>query len=191
MQPKIPKWRTPFLLFLCAYTFMLRVPSECLLVAAHACGLHPESSTPTFHIATDHVRWFLPTRKNWARPSVIKRACWCTVCTKTCPVHILGPAFASLPAGQQPFARITKDHAIKLLRQLLSLLNVEEAASFGTHDCRRGHCDDMVRAGKGLTEILTAGGWRSASGQKSYTNAVDLEMKACLEAHFTALQEDD
>ena len=49
----------------------------------------------------------------------------------------------------------------------------------------------MVASGKGLVEILIAGGWRNAAGQKPYTDAVDLEMRACLEAHFAALQEDD
>ena len=97
----------------------------------------------------------------------------------------------SLEAGARPFASLSKDAILKALRQLLALIGVQDAELYGTHNCRRGHSDDMVRAGRGLAEILVAGGWRSAGGHKPYTDRVDLEMRACLEAHFAMLDEPD
>ena len=113
------------------------------------------------------------------------------------PARLLFPLLRSLfplaswHSGVRPFEGFTKDSALKALRQFLNVLNVPDADSYGTQDCRRGHNEDMVSKGKCLTEILIAGGWRSASGPAPYTNAVELEMRACLEAHYTAMTDED
>ena len=169
---------------------MLRVPS-CLPVVVHAPAAAATEETPIFYLRDDHAIWYLPSRKNWARPSVVRRSCTCAICRLTCPVHVLGAAFSGMPAGTSPFASISRNRAIQLLRQMLKLQHVDDADSFGTHDCRRGHCDDMIRAGSGLGEILIAGGWRSPGGQRSYVDMVDLEQRATLEAHYATLAEAD
>ena len=63
LAESVPRWRIPFLVFLSAYTFMLRVPSECLPVAVHSCGEFPADTTPVLHVPEDSVSWYLPRRK--------------------------------------------------------------------------------------------------------------------------------
>jgi hypothetical protein len=45
-------------------------------------------------------------------------------------------------------------------------LKVLQAASYGTHDIRRGHAKDLQMSGASLAETLAAGQWRSPAFMK-------------------------
>ena len=181
----------PFLLFLSAYTFMLRLPSVALPVVAHAYGPAHAGDAPMVQLTKDYVAWIFPRRKNWDRPSIIKRQCWCHQCVKTCPVHVLGAALRAIPPGIQPFAGITRDRALRYLRRFLDRIGVDQPDDYGTQDLRRGHNEDLVRAGKTWQEILLAGGWRAPGGNRPYTDLSELEMTACMRAHLDIMEEED
>ena len=80
--------------------------------------------------------------------------------------------------------------ALKRLRALLAELRVAEASLYRTHDFRRGHADDMRRAGATLAEILLAGGWNSAAFQ-DYLDMHAVEEDAVFEAHVCASSDSD
>ena len=77
------------------------------------------------------------------------------------------------------------------LREMLEEVGVPDAALYRTQDLRRGHNEDIVAAGGGLLEVLTAGGWLAPGAHKSYTDLVQLEMRVCSEAHDACLNDDD
>ena len=102
-----------FMLFLAAYICMLRAPSEGLPVvcisparleaikrAKGMCRGRP----PVACVTDTHVEWFMWRRKNINRPTSLKRACWCTTCKRTCPVHVLGGFLKTQHEGARPFA---------------------------------------------------------------------------------------
>ena len=105
------------MLMLAAYIFMLRVPSEGLPVvilsaaalAAHKLLPGPRGGDrwPTVVCVTGtYVEWFFWRRKNKLTPSSIFRKCWCAESKNTCPVHVLGKFFLSVPERSQPFVGI-------------------------------------------------------------------------------------
>jgi hypothetical protein len=198
------------MLFLAAYVFLLRVPSEALPMAAG--GGAGKKVTPIFkvHVDRNTVELWLPKRKNRRTPSsqfrlfvapflhglfvaiacVSHRPCWCKKCPVTCPVHVLGAYMAGLPVGTQPFVGITPAAANKGLRSLLLCLDVPRAADYRCHDLRRGHAEDLRRGGATLGEILRAGDWRSPAFLQ-YLSAEQLEMDRVVEAYDLESSDED
>ena len=124
------------MLFLVAYIFLLRVPSEALPLTAH------EGSSCLF-LEGGQVVLLLKRRKNKPSGSRLTRACWCCRSPSTCPVHVLWPFVASLTSGQGLFSGITPQHALTSLRQWLLELRAPRALEFRTHDFGRGHAKDL------------------------------------------------
>ena len=121
----------------------------------------------------------LNRRKNKPQGSRLVRGCWCKECSKTCPVHVLGPMLDELQHGEKMFPGISAGEALRMLRVMLTALGIAKAQQYRTHDLRRGHAKDLQLSG-GLTwrvhawrsgwrcvpgaplwEILAAGEWRS------------------------------
>ena len=69
-------------------------------------------------------------------------------------MHILGPWIGAAPPGSQLFADISTEKAIGTLRIMLAAVGVKKAASFRTHDLRRGHAEDLRQSG-----VAVCGGW--------------------------------
>ena len=65
---------------------------------------------------------------------------------------------------------------------MLCVLGVEQSETYRTHDLRRGHADDLRKAGTPLTEFLKAGEWRTPAFY-TYLNLEDLQADAAMEAH--------
>ena len=59
------------------------------------------------------------------------------------------------------FPGLTPGVVLAKLRARLATLGVADAMDYRAHDFRRGHADDLRRAGKTLKEILQAGEWKS------------------------------
>ena len=76
------------------------------------------------------------------------------------------------------------------MRLKLHQLGLENASRFRTHDLRRGHALDLLRAGANLGEILRAGQWRSPAFLQ-YLDLEELERDAVLEAHLDESSSED
>ena len=153
------------MLWLASYTFLLRLPSEVRLRtllhplrrsnAASLCKALPMcKANPDSALAAQeqtiiwenngevHIR--IARRKNRPKGSgIIRRRCTCKVGESAmCTVHALWEGFfARLPDGAKPWARITANRALELLRMTLRRLQIPAEMTYGTHDFRRGHAE--------------------------------------------------
>ena len=202
-----PVWVLTAMWCLTAYTFLLRVPSECLTITIGG-GSEDDCQHSSLLGHDDCIVLVLKSRKNKPQGSRLTRCCfsfllccvhicacwhrtcWCSTCPEVCPVHRLGNFFSSLPVGSKPFAGISPGKAIADLRALLARLSVKDASLYRTHDLRRGHARDMQARGATAGEILAAGEWRSA-GFMAYMDKDALECDAVLEAHFQLSDDED
>ena len=173
------------MVFIAAYAFLLRVPSECLPMAAHSAPKGME--VPVFMLRGREAVLRLPFRKNRLFPTEIVRSCWCSSCKLTCPVHAFGAFMQNLPAGARPFASFNPGQTLLALRELLCELDVEHAMLYRMHDFRRGHAEDLRRLpGTTLGEILEAGDW-SSGAFKDYLDRKSLERDRVAAAHGKGL----
>ena len=170
------------MLFLTAYVFLLRVPSEALPIVRRSIGVD-NGEQSVISLEGDSVQLKLACRKTKPCGSTLLRQCWCDQDTATCPLHILWPFFAAQPEGTKVFAEISDGNARTNLKYMLEVLRVPEAQLYRTHDLRRGHADDMRVNGASLCEILRAGEWRSPAFLE-YLDINQLERDAVLEAHM-------
>ena len=188
----VPHGRQFSMLFLCAYVFLLRLPSEALPIVVgsatpeaeedgHKCVVSPGETSVSLRLA-----W----RKNRRGPSTLSRSCWCRRCRATCPVHVLGSFLASVPVGASPFAQFRPPQVLAVIRDTLLGLGVPNAQRYRTHDFRRGHAQDLAARGARLAEILRAGDWKSASFLQ-YLDREELEGGAVNEAHAVESSSDD
>ena len=166
--------------FLASYGFLLRVPSECLPMCAHKAPDGVEA--PVFLLRDGEAILRLPFHKNRLYPSEIVRRCWCAEARNTCPVHSLGTFFRQQEEGARPFVHLNPAQALLSLRELLCELGIQNAMLYRLHDFRRGHANDLWKAGGILAEILEAGDWSSAAFL-SYLNRVQLERDRVDAAH--------
>ena len=177
-------------LFLLAYVFLLRVPSEALgAVFATSPGLDSKS---VVELSDSELVLKLQKRKNKPRGSVLRRGCWCnekSMSRISCPVHALGAELAICQHGEPLFAGITAANALATLRNCLTALGVEQAGQYRTQDFRRGHAEDLRASGAPLKAILEAGEWRSPAFM-TYLNVELLESEMVLQAHYDESDED-
>jgi hypothetical protein len=179
------------MLWLAAYTFLLRVPSEALPMAKGdaVTSEWPGNEQSVLFLQDENTLCLkLLRRKNMMRGTVIKRTCSCRNSVRLCPIHVLWHGFfAGLDFGAKPWARLSSGFANRSLRQALTELKVPHAVSYGTHDIRRGHAKDLQMSGASLAETLAAGQWRSPAFMK-YLDQSELEQGVALEA---AVESDD
>lgn len=121
----------PFaMLWLMAYTYLLRVPSEALPAVRGGGEFDPPPGLQTLvyleeHEGRDTLCVKLASRKNKIGGSLLRRACSCRGCPKTCPVHVLWHRFfALLETGTQPWHGVTPAAALAHLRLSLQSLQV-------------------------------------------------------------------
>ena len=174
-------------LFVFAYAFLLRLPSEALPVITCTKESAGESqSTVYFDEDEGCVVLHLKSRKNRRQGSVLRRTCWCRVRVRrsmsclhdsllkqasraTCPVHVVGTVIKKLGPGKQMFKGVTANAALSKLRIMLCELGVAKAVEYGTHDLRRGHAMDLQAAGSsGLCLVLQSKHSAVASGAPLY-----------------------
>lgn len=178
------KFKQYGLLFLLAYAFLLRLPSEALpvvtgLVTGQA-SLFREGETLVL---------VLRRRKNKPGGSRLVRTCWCSESTATCPVHVIGPVLDQLAPGMPLFNEISAASALHVLREMLTLLGVDQAMAYRTHDLRRGHALDLQLSGAPLYEILAAGEWKSPAFL-AYLDIERLERDVVVQAHVDESDDD-
>ena len=197
------------MLFLFAYTFLLRLPSEALPVVVGSRVEGTVVAQAVVSVEGDELVLTLKRRKNKQRGSRITRKCWCAKCEETCPVHVLGRYFTELGCGARPFGNITASRALACLRLMLVRIGVADAEKYRTHDFRRGHAKDLQLSGApagswshcapcvvvcglsgaSLYEILAAGEWRSPAFM-DYLDWARLEADTVLQAHVDESDEE-
>ena len=114
------------MLFLTAYVFLLRVPSEALPIMK-LCSGELQGQKPLIYLKNEQVHLRLPRRKNKPFGSLLKRSCWCSTCSKTCPVHVLWEFMSQQHDYCSPFKGISKHTALRDLRGILQTLGVADA----------------------------------------------------------------
>jgi hypothetical protein len=114
------------MMYLAAYSFLLRVPSECLLMTAGGEPLRqlPDGRHSSFATGPTEVTLRLAKKKNKLHGSVISRGCSCEADARLCPVHVLGKWMAGRPPGEQPFRAMSPAWALGELRRRLGVLRV-------------------------------------------------------------------
>ena len=178
------------MLYIAAYAFLLRVPSEGLPMCRWGVGsaTHPEQSVLTF--SEGELVLTLASRKNRPHGSRLVRSCWCLQSASTCPVHVLWPFFDALPVGFKPFSSLNLRMLNQDLRRRLERVGVGEAQLFRTHDFRRGHAGDLQTSGATLLHILEAGEWRSPAFLK-YLDMETMERDLVVQAHLVESSDDE
>ena len=183
-------------LYLFAYIFLLRLPSEALPAAKGR-----NSGTSRLFQEGDSLVLELDRRKNRPRGSRLKRSCWCEQSVATCPVHRLGEYLGGQEDGAALFAGIGAAEALATLRHILYVLEIAKSSEYRTHDLRRGHALDLQMsgacacglqqlspvsaacwAGAPLYEILSAGEWSSPAFLQ-YLDYWRLEADVVIQAH--------
>ena len=135
------QWRY---LWIVAYAFLLRVPSEAIPLRAGDPGV-PAAWQAGLFVHGEEMRLRLRTRKNRRQGSLLSRRCWCADSSATCPVHALGPWLARHRRGEPLFPLVSSASALCELRRALRILGVPDAAQYCTHDFRRGHAEAPAR----------------------------------------------
>ena len=180
------------MLYIAAYAFLLRVPSEALPMVAGMQGavgslqanqdqLHKQQAV--LSVQGNQVILTLKRRKNKPRGSIIRRECWCATSRNTCPRHKLGAYLGTKKMGNKLFPSFTPAKASERLRARLSEIGIANANTYKMHDFRRGHTKDMQDKGACLRVILDAGEWRSPAFL-AYMDKEKLEHDAVVEAHL-------
>jgi hypothetical protein len=153
------------MLYLFAYAFMLRVPSEALPAEVGEVGSCDQPLPVGRHsrlgLRAGELVLQLARRKNRLHGSTLVRGCWCRRCAATCPVHVLAPWLALMPEGSKPFGHVSARQARDDLKRRLVEMAVPHANEYWLHDFRRGHTQDLLDRGSNLAEILRAGEWRT------------------------------
>ena len=161
-----PSFKEYGMLYLVAYAFLLRLPSEALPMRSASPEVPDGQSV--LRCEGDWVVLTLARRKNRPHRTQLVRTCWCKESKKTCPVHRLGPWLGAAPLGGALFPAVTAARALGKLRDILWLLGpaqltalapharcvaagVEESAAYRTHDLRRGHALDLQLSGAALS----------------------------------------
>ena len=183
-------------LWLIAYIWLLRLPSEALPMVV--CASEPQRGVHKAAVwrEGDNICVLLSCRKNLQGGSgVLRRTCSCAGSPLMCPVHILWDKFlANVPVDTKPWLNVSAAQVMKWIRGAFLALTVcvwngrqiygvvfckqvPNASAYGTHSLRRGHARDLLESGATLAEILRAGQWRSAAFMR-YLNLADIEKVA-------------
>jgi len=180
------------MLFLAAYVFLLRVPSEALVMCYDRVCREPEDRKSVLIVRDDSVSLHLKSRKNTSERTVITRYCWCNKVhgSALCPVHTLGVWAAKHSNGSQLFYGISCASTVSSLRNWLRELGYECAYAFRPHDFRRGHSKDLQDAGASVEEIMREGGWRGP-GFLPYISRNELERDIVIDAHRDESSDDE
>ena len=201
------------MLWLAAYVFLLRVPSEALSMkrgGGDFTATPDEQAVLWLNECTGELCLRLHRRKNREQGSLLQRVCSCKGSPDICPIHILWDKFfKQLSPGCAPWkSHISAPQARSRLRdslralQVVSMLSqrscclrqricqVPNAAMYGTHDFRRGHAKDLQDSGAPLAVILAAGEWKGRA-VVSYMDLSELERDVALEASMLSDGEGD
>ena len=175
------QWKPFARLWVLAYAFLCRVPSEALPIVAGK-SRASENAACRLVIEGTKIALHLKRRKNRPQGSVLVRSCWCKQSARTCPFHTFAPVLDAARDAEPLFFGFSSHAALQALREMLRILKVKDADLYRTHDLRRGHALDLQLSGAPLYEILQAGEWRSPAFLQ-YLDMHRLETCLVVQAH--------
>ena len=144
-------------IFVLAYSFQLRAPSELLGVTAGK-----GSGPAAIYSEGSRIYLQLRRRKNKIWGSRLWRECSCRASRTTCRRH-LGHLLKGTVTGAPLFEGITPARTLDVLREILKRLDVPNAELYRTRDLRRGHTLDLQAAKASLQDMRQDGEWRSSA----------------------------
>ena len=128
-------------LWLLAYTWLLRLPSEALPMCV--CASEPQRGVHQSAVwrEGDNICVLLSSRKNLQGGSgVLRRACSCEGSPHMCPVHVLWEQFLdSVPVGTKPWLNVSAAQVLKWMRCALIAFAVRTSACCTNAICRILH----------------------------------------------------
>ena len=185
-------------LWLFAYVFLLRVPSEALPAHAGDEGPAPSWQSGLF-VRGEELCLRLRRRKNRRHGRFLTRGCWCRQSPTTCPVHVIGRWLATRQRGEPLFPGVTPALALRTLRRHLGALAVPDWGEYRTHDFRRGHAEASARwpcgsrprsacvPGPGLEAIWLLAGCNLARGRVEVCAPLRFACVGCPAAQVSGL----
>ena len=152
-------------LFVVAWQFLLRVPSEGIpLQHGSLSELHvlPEGRRSALTVDAEfcaHLR--LKSRKHWPKGSLLSRPCCCAGGLNVlCVGHRFSLRRKCLNVGDKLVTRSPSD-CLKQFRCLLSMLGVLNAERFTWKAFRAGKATSLINQGFSLPHVLSSGEWKS------------------------------
>ena len=160
-----------------AFLIMLRLPSEALpltrALPTDRLLAHEPSSSP----AVIGLREFqgeqrlitkLAKRKNTRNAFIATRPCFCgdnaLLPRHNCPIHrFWKAALRHAEPGASLFPSLQGGDFSRILRAVLSKLDVIDAEKYPSHCFRRGEATAILNSGATLSGIMRTGGWASSS----------------------------
>ena len=155
---------TMAMMYLGAYVFLARVPSELLTWQFDGMRLtNREAMDVSVGIQYTEVemRVHMTKRKNAQLGDSVRRACSCHLCRALCPIHVLGPWLSTFEIGGFPFGSLSASTTTRKLRMDLEAIGVTDAILYSLHSFRRGGANDMKELGCSVEDLQRAGGWNS------------------------------
>ena len=169
------------LIALIGWSFLLRIPSECLPLCRQQAGEDLESEERLARRAVIGLQGGkliikLNKRKHMATGSRMARACICEdyspaslelhIPQLLCPVCQLWPAIRQrVPVGGALFEGWTGKRVLAELRYFAEGREWPRAARLGTHSFRRGAARAILDAGGSFAQLLRSGQWHSSAYQ--------------------------
>jgi len=161
-----------------AYHFMTRVQSELYPLQFDGRSHNPSNWHSFISVRAKDILITYHHRKNAPNGAVIKRTCICEsapdllcgVCCVRALYHDRRSADVSV------FTSIHLQADMFLIRSILEPIGI---SSISWHSFRRSCAQDMLRSGCTISQIIRAGGWRSAAFVQ-YLNRRDLDDRAHL-----------
>ena len=152
------------MMYLTAYSFMVRVPSESLPMIAGGDPSKPlvQGTHSAIAVVDNEIILLLARRTNLPDGSIIRRDCTCSKPRQMCPVHVLGPSLQAIAGrGQGPFSNISPCFARSELKRRDGLAGCLDSKLYTLQELRRGHAQDIIENGGNLQRISSAGQWSS------------------------------
>jgi hypothetical protein len=139
-----------------SFSFLFRVPSECL-------PLSWNSEHSSVVIDGDKVHISLTRRKNKPAGQSLTRLCACANGKECliCPVHAIRRLFQGHQASSCMLFKMNKEAFVKHLNLVTQSLNIE--GKFGSHALRRGAAREIWNKTKDITRLRAAGAWSGLS----------------------------
>jgi hypothetical protein len=162
-----------------AYHYMTRVQSELYPLQVNGRSVNPDHWHS--HVINDrtHVSLVFHHRKNSRSGATIKRTCLCSssvdLLCGVCSFRGILRDFTGSP-GSRIFSSINLVSDMQLIRQIVHEFGIH---NLSWHSFRRSCAQELLRSGSTISQIVRAGGWRSAAFVQ-YLHRRDLDDRDCL-----------
>ena len=160
--------RTSCALYVLAYWFLGRVPSECLALRLGASETKAPRDRKLLVVGNSSVRILYNRRKNQDYRSAETRTCKCHIERFLCPVHVLIAYTRRLQHGDLVFPNLTPSAVNAVLRRRAAEIGIDHPHKVTSKAFRRGHSHDLVQADSPPAQVLGMGGWRPGGGLFNY-----------------------